>query len=148
MITTGYVMPLWTKKPKIRIIDRTIRILLEYEYKPFYLPTRGRAEYKKLDKSSETPGKTDLATFLSNDSNSSDAIVDLSEQLSKYVPDDGSNPYENSVVIIDEVHNFILRVTNRSKSENSTTYSTTPLTAKWSPSLERPSLTVRTKLPS
>lgn len=35
--------------------------------------------------------------------------------ISNYVPEDGSNPYENSVVIIDEVHNFILRVTNESE---------------------------------
>jgi hypothetical protein len=34
--------------------------------------------------------------------------------IGKYVPEDGSNPYEDSVVIIDEVHNFISRVVNES----------------------------------
>ena len=34
--------------------------------------------------------------------------------IGKYVPADGSNPYENSVVIIDEVHNFISRISNSS----------------------------------
>jgi len=34
--------------------------------------------------------------------------------IGKYVPADGSNPYENSVVIIDEVHNFISRISNAS----------------------------------
>ncbi len=36
-----------------------------------------------------------------------------SANISKYAPDD-SNPYDNSVVIIDEVHNFILRIANKS----------------------------------
>jgi len=35
--------------------------------------------------------------------------------IDKYVPPDGTNPYENSVVIIDEVHNFISRVINESE---------------------------------
>ena len=34
--------------------------------------------------------------------------------IGKYVPADGSNPYSNSVVIIDEVHNFISRTSNQS----------------------------------
>jgi hypothetical protein len=34
--------------------------------------------------------------------------------IGKYVPADGSNPYSNSVVIIDEVHNFISRTSNAS----------------------------------
>lgn len=34
--------------------------------------------------------------------------------IGKYVPPDGSNPYSNSVVIIDEVHNFISRTSNQS----------------------------------
>lgn len=38
-----------------------------------------------------------------------------STNISKYVPDDGSNPYSESVVIIDEVHNFISRVINESE---------------------------------
>ena len=37
-----------------------------------------------------------------------------SANISKYVPTDGTNPYENSVVILDEVHNFIGSVTNAS----------------------------------
>jgi hypothetical protein len=37
-----------------------------------------------------------------------------SANIGKYVPADGSNPYENSVVIIDEVHNFISRISNAS----------------------------------
>ena len=37
-----------------------------------------------------------------------------SANIGKYVPEDGSNPYENSVVIIDEVHNFISRIVNKS----------------------------------
>lgn len=37
-----------------------------------------------------------------------------SSNISKYVPEDGTNPYENSVVIIDEVHNFISRIVNAS----------------------------------
>lgn len=38
-----------------------------------------------------------------------------SSNIGKYVPDDGSNPYSESVVIIDEVHNFISRVINESE---------------------------------
>ena len=38
-----------------------------------------------------------------------------SANIAKYVPEDGSNPYSNSVVIIDEVHNFISRVINESE---------------------------------
>lgn len=38
-----------------------------------------------------------------------------SANISKYVPEDGSNPYSGSVVIIDEVHNFISRVINESE---------------------------------
>lgn len=38
-----------------------------------------------------------------------------SANIAKYVPDDGSNPYSGSVVIIDEVHNFISRVINESE---------------------------------
>jgi len=38
-----------------------------------------------------------------------------SANLGKYVPADGSNPYSGSVVIIDEVHNFISRVINESE---------------------------------
>ena len=34
--------------------------------------------------------------------------------IGKYVPADGSNPYSGSVVIIDEVHNFISRTSNAS----------------------------------
>jgi hypothetical protein len=34
--------------------------------------------------------------------------------IGKYVPADGSNPYSGSVVIIDEVHNFISRTSNKS----------------------------------
>ena len=34
--------------------------------------------------------------------------------IDKYVPPDGSNPYSSSVVIIDEVHNFISRTSNAS----------------------------------
>lgn len=37
-----------------------------------------------------------------------------SANIGKYVPVDGPNPYENSVVIIDEVHNFISRISNKS----------------------------------
>jgi hypothetical protein len=37
-----------------------------------------------------------------------------SANIGKYVPEDGSNPYSDSVVIIDEVHNFIGNVTNAS----------------------------------
>jgi len=37
-----------------------------------------------------------------------------SANIDTYVPPDGSNPYEDSVVIIDEVHNFISRVLNES----------------------------------
>ena len=37
-----------------------------------------------------------------------------SSNIGKYVPPDGSNPYSNSVVIIDEVHNFISRTSNQS----------------------------------
>jgi hypothetical protein len=38
-----------------------------------------------------------------------------SANISKYVPTDGSNPYDESVVIIDEVHNFISRIVNASE---------------------------------
>jgi hypothetical protein len=38
-----------------------------------------------------------------------------SANIAKYVPEDGSNPYSGSVVIIDEVHNFISRVINQSE---------------------------------
>jgi hypothetical protein len=34
--------------------------------------------------------------------------------IGKYVPADGSNPYSGTVVIIDEVHNFISRLSNQS----------------------------------
>lgn len=34
--------------------------------------------------------------------------------IDRYVPPDGPNPFENSVVIIDEVHNLISRITNAS----------------------------------
>ena len=34
--------------------------------------------------------------------------------IDKYVPPDGSNPYSDSVVIVDEVHNFISRTSNAS----------------------------------
>lgn len=37
-----------------------------------------------------------------------------SANIGKYVPADGSNPYSGSVVIIDEVHNFISRTSNAS----------------------------------
>ena len=37
-----------------------------------------------------------------------------SANIGKYVPADGSNPYDGSVVIIDEVHNFISRIANAS----------------------------------
>lgn len=37
-----------------------------------------------------------------------------SANIGKYAPSDGSNPYSNSVVIIDEVHNFISRISNAS----------------------------------
>ena len=37
-----------------------------------------------------------------------------SANIGKYVPADGSNPYSNSVVILDEVHNFISRISNQS----------------------------------
>lgn len=37
-----------------------------------------------------------------------------SANIDKYVPPDGSNPYSDSVVIIDEVHNFISRIVNAS----------------------------------
>ena len=38
-----------------------------------------------------------------------------SANIGKYVPSDGTNPYNDSVVIIDEVHNFISRITNASE---------------------------------
>jgi len=38
-----------------------------------------------------------------------------SSNIAKYVPEDGTNPYTDSVVIIDEVHNFISRVINESE---------------------------------
>ena len=38
-----------------------------------------------------------------------------SSNIAKYVPEDGSNPYSDSVVIIDEVHNLISRVINESE---------------------------------
>jgi hypothetical protein len=37
-----------------------------------------------------------------------------SANIGKYVPADGSNPYSGSVVILDEVHNFIGRIANKS----------------------------------
>jgi hypothetical protein len=37
-----------------------------------------------------------------------------SANIGKYVPTDGTNPYDNSVVIIDECHNFISRISNAS----------------------------------
>lgn len=37
-----------------------------------------------------------------------------SANIGKYVPEDGSNPYDDSVVVIDEVHNLITRVVNKS----------------------------------
>ena len=37
-----------------------------------------------------------------------------SANIGKYVPEDGTNPYNDSVVIIDEVHNFISRISNSS----------------------------------
>lgn len=37
-----------------------------------------------------------------------------SANIGKYVPSDGTNPYNDSVVIIDEVHNFISRISNAS----------------------------------
>lgn len=37
-----------------------------------------------------------------------------SANIDKYVPSDGTNPYNDSVVIIDEVHNLISRITNAS----------------------------------
>jgi hypothetical protein len=37
-----------------------------------------------------------------------------SANIGKHVPADGSNPYNDSVVIIDEVHNMISRVSNKS----------------------------------
>lgn len=37
-----------------------------------------------------------------------------SANIGKYVPADGTNPYNDSVVIIDEVHNFISRISNAS----------------------------------
>jgi len=37
-----------------------------------------------------------------------------SANIGKYVPADGPNPYENSIVIIDEVHNFISRIVGKS----------------------------------
>jgi hypothetical protein len=37
-----------------------------------------------------------------------------SANIGKYVPADGSNPYSGSVVILDEVHNFIGRIANQS----------------------------------
>lgn len=37
-----------------------------------------------------------------------------SNNIAKYAPSEGPNPYDNSVVIIDEVHNLIGRVTNAS----------------------------------
>lgn len=37
-----------------------------------------------------------------------------SANIGKYVPADGSNPYSGSVVIVDEVHNLISRVSNKS----------------------------------
>jgi hypothetical protein len=37
-----------------------------------------------------------------------------SANIGKYVPEDGTNPYSDSVVIIDEVHNLISRVSNES----------------------------------
>lgn len=38
-----------------------------------------------------------------------------SANIGKYVPADGTNPYSGSVVIIDEVHNFISRISNASE---------------------------------
>jgi hypothetical protein len=37
-----------------------------------------------------------------------------SGNIDKFVPPDGTNPYSNTVVIIDEVHNFISRIVNKS----------------------------------
>jgi hypothetical protein len=37
-----------------------------------------------------------------------------SANIGKYVPADGTNPYSGSVVILDEVHNFIGRIANKS----------------------------------
>jgi hypothetical protein len=37
-----------------------------------------------------------------------------SVNIGKYVPPDGTNPYHDSVVIIDEVHNLISRIVNKS----------------------------------
>jgi hypothetical protein len=37
-----------------------------------------------------------------------------SANIGKYVPEDGTNPYDDSTVIIDEVHNFISRIVNKS----------------------------------
>ena len=37
-----------------------------------------------------------------------------SANIGKYVPADGSNPYSGSVIILDEVHNFIGRIANKS----------------------------------
>jgi hypothetical protein len=38
-----------------------------------------------------------------------------SANIGKYVPADGTNPYNGSVIIIDEVHNFISRTSNQSE---------------------------------
>jgi hypothetical protein len=37
-----------------------------------------------------------------------------SANIGNYVPEDGTNPYDDSTVIIDEVHNFISRIVNKS----------------------------------
>lgn len=38
-----------------------------------------------------------------------------SANIEKYAPAEGDNPYDNSVVVIDEVHNFISRIVNASE---------------------------------
>lgn len=39
----------------------------------------------------------------------------MTSNIEKYAPSEGPNPYDNSVVIIDEVHNLISRITSKSE---------------------------------
>lgn len=71
--------------------------------------------YKKLDKASQEALKKQFSDVLKQRFQFIRYNGLSKNNISNYVPDDGSNPYENSIVIIDEVHNFILRVTNESE---------------------------------
>ena len=71
--------------------------------------------YKKLDKASQDTLQAQFKDVLANRFTFIRYNGLSKNNINNYVPEDGSNPYENSVVIIDEVHNFILRVTNESE---------------------------------